>query len=425
MNFFNLHIDPLLLRFILTTALSLLIGLEQRIHHWNEPKETLFGTDRTFALLGLSGFVFDLLNEKVPGIHIAANAGLFFLLGIYYLQRTSIQKKFGATSIIAALITFNLAAVIHYYPVWLSVLLSVTVILLVEAKQELKAFSGRFDNREIVTLVKFLIISGVILPLLPDRIICDLIPVSPFKFWLAVVAVSGLSYSSYILKKFFFPQNGILFTSLLGGLYSSTATTIVLSKQAPKTNQHYRYAAGIVWSTVMMFLRIEILAFIFNPQVARRLMLIILVLILTGTMTGYIFWQKGIREQNSNNGIRYENKNPLEFKTALVFALLFVIFTALTRFFITHYGTAGLEVLAAVTGLTDIDPFILAIFTGHYSASTELLLKTTVIAFSANNLMKMIYVYIFGGKQLGKLVALSFIILIALALGMIYFSIGP
>ncbi len=418
----DFHINPLLGHFLLTVALSLLIGLEQRIHHWNEPKESLFGTDRTFALLGIAGFVFNLLQIKIPGVYLVANAGLFILMGIYYNRRALQQNKFGATSVIAAIITFNLAAIIHHFPLWLSVLISVTVILLVEAKQELRAFSGKFDNREIVTLVKFLIISGVILPLLPDRVIWDFIPVSPFKFWLAVVAVSGLSYGSYILKKFFFPKNSLILTSVLGGLYSSTATTIVLSKQAPRSGNLRSYAAGIIWATVMMFVRLEILAYIFNPEVARHLLPVILVLIITGTAAGWILWKKGQTGSAANETLQYENKNPLEFKTALIFALLFVIFTALTRFFISHYGTAGLEILAAVTGLTDIDPFILAIFTGHYTAGLELLVRATVIAFSANNLMKMIYVYIFGGKQLGKLVTVPFLLLIAIALLLIFLN---
>ena len=85
-------------------------------------------------------------------------------------------------------------------------------------------------KNEFITLAKFLAIAGVILPIVPDRQLSPYINITPYKIWLAVVVISTLSYLSYLLKKFVFKKSGTIITGILGGLYSSTATTIILAK---------------------------------------------------------------------------------------------------------------------------------------------------------------------------------------------------
>ncbi len=405
-----------LIAFLITLALALLLGLEQRVHHYDEPKESLFGTDRTFALLGIAGFVFWKINPYVPGIFLAGNLLTGLLAGIYYLQRTKIQQKFGATSIIAALITFNLAPLVYLYHYWLAVLVSVSVLLLIQAKTELRSLAGKFNDREFIVLSEFLIISAVILPLLPDKIIFPAIPVTPFKFWLAVVAVSGLSYFSYILKKFIFPGNNLILTGILGGLYSSTATTIVLAKKSKDENENPGItASAIVFATGMMFVRIWILAFIFNRQLAYQLLPLLILLTAVDFISGYLLYRKH-RSEPASSGEITKTKNPLELKTAFTFALIFVAFTVLTHWIIQHYGVHGIEIFSLFAGITDIDPYLLGIFAGKFDMPDNLLLTATIIAFTSNNLMKWIYVWIFGNKKTGRLVSIPFLILIILAL---------
>ena len=118
-----------------------------------------------------------------------------------------------------------------------------------------------------------MVLAGVILPLLPDTPVSEQINITPYKFGLSIVAVSGISYFSYLLKKFVFPSAGILLTGILGGLYSSTATTIILARQSKEIADSNKAVAAIMFATTMMYLRILLLAFFsikISPHICCR-----------------------------------------------------------------------------------------------------------------------------------------------------------
>ncbi|MDW5290894.1 DUF4010 domain-containing protein [Formosa sp. PL04] len=177
-------------------------------------------------------------------------------------------KTFGATSLILAFITYCLAPLIYSEPAWLVILIVVTVLWIKELKSVFFKFSQKFDDQEFITLAKFLVIIGVILPLLPDTLISEDINISPYKFWMAIVAVSGISYSSYLLKKFAFPKAGMLLTGIL---YSSRATTFILTKQSKEKGKNSEMASAILLAKTMMYLRILLLAYFFNKDIAVKL----------------------------------------------------------------------------------------------------------------------------------------------------------
>jgi len=287
-------------------------------------------------------------------------------------------------------------------------------------KQQFRMLSGKFDDDEFITLAKFLAISGIILPLLPHTQISESIPFSAFKFWLAVVVVSGISYSSYLLKKFIFPKNGMLITGVLGGMYSSTATTVVLARKSKEENAAVnQIAASIILATGMMFIRIFILVLIFNPALARHLIVPFSVLtLLTFVIAGILY--KICKTGEDTEVSKPKTKNPLEFNTALLFAFLFVLFSVITKYVLKSYGTQGLDVLALVVGVTDIDPFLVALFTGEYQVVLPSIATATLIAISSNNLMKMGYAVFLGDKSLKTPLILSFSIIIAASIVFIF-----
>jgi uncharacterized membrane protein (DUF4010 family) len=260
------------------------------------------------------------------------------------------------------------------------------------------------------------LISGVILPLLPQNIINDLIPISPFKFWLAIVVVSGVSYFSYLLQKFIFPQKGIIITSILGGLYSSTATTIVLARKSRlntfSTNQ---ITAGIIIATGMMFLRLLLLAYIFNPALAVYLLPSFSILVVISSVVSLVLYKfsKQTTETNENG---YKGNNPLEFKTALIFAGLFIVFAVITKYVLEYYGTKGLNILSVVVGVTDIDPFLLSLFMGKYSISLQTMADMTLLATLSNNIVKLVYGLSLGDKKIRKPLIIGFLTIIVLGI---------
>jgi len=299
-------------------------------------------------------------------------------------------------------------------------------LILVEMKEQFKNLSGKFNDDEFITLASFLVMSGVVLPLLPDKIITPYVPISPFKFWLAIVVVSGISYIGYILQKFILPKKGLIVTALLGGLYSSTATTVVLARKSKNKDAALnQISAGIVMATGMMFIRVYILSLIFNAQLAASLFTPFIILIILTFVVGIIL-QKAVKKGENIKILSKETgreRNPLEFKTALVFSVLFVVFSALTHFVLSNYGAKGLNLLSLIIGVTDIDPFLLNLFMGKFSVTIPQIATATIIAVTSNNLMKMFYGISFGTKELRKhlLISFSVILVVSVILILLFF----
>ncbi len=243
-------IPPDFIKFLLVALFGLLIGLEQRRHNIKAGLETLFGTDRTFTLTAILGYILYIISPQNLAPFLGGGAAIALLLAIFYYQKITIQKRFGGTAIIIAFITYCLAPLVYTQPAWLVLLIVVCVLVLTEMKETLLEFSAKFDENEFITLAKFLVLAGVILPLLPNTPISEHINITPYKFGLAVIAVSGISYFSYLLKKFVFPQSGIILTGILGGLYSSTATTIILARKSKESPDSKGVPSAIVLTTM-------------------------------------------------------------------------------------------------------------------------------------------------------------------------------
>lgn len=414
------HLPQDLTNFLIITLFALLIGMEQRRHHIDtseeEKLEFLFGTDRTFTLIAIFGFILYIISPKSLVPFLIGIAILSTFLGIYYVNKIHMRKHFGLTSIVIALITYCLTPLVYLMPHWLVMLIVVTVLIFVEIKENLFSISRKFGRDEFTTLAKFIIIAGVILPLLPHHPISAQIHLSPYQFWLAIVAVSGISYFSYLLKKFFFPEAGTIITSLLGGLYSSTATTIILAKKSREERRTGQTPAAIISATGVMYVRILLLAFLFNTAVAARLTPYFIVLIFLCAVMAFFFLKN---ERNMDPADQTpSHRNPLEFKTALIFGGLFGFFAVVTNLVITRYGNLGAGILSLIVGVTDIDPYILNLFQGNTTKITvETIVMATIVATASNNLMKMAYAVALGNPLIRKKVIAGFAVLVLVSFG--------
>ncbi len=407
-----------ILNFILVTLFSLLIGLEQRSQHKKEKFESRFGTDRTFTLIGILGYILYIMDPATLILFAGGGIAITALLITYYWGKIKVSQRFGITSLVIALITYCLAPLIYSQPAWLVILVVVTVLWLTELKETLFEFSKKFDNQEFITLAKFLVIVGVILPLLPDKPISTEINISPYKFWMAIVAVSGISYFSYLLKKFVFPNAGIILTGILGGLYSSTATTIILAKNVEGQREHHKVASAIILATTMMYVRIFLLAFFFNRDIALKLAPSFAIFSVISVLIAMYYFKFPKSENVPKDETQSINVygNPLEFKTALLFGSLFIFFALITGYVTKNYGEAGIKVLSFVVGVTDIDPFIINLFQSKWNLENTVLVTAILIAVTSNNLLKMIYGIIFGDKYIRWPLIIGFGILIILGL---------
>lgn len=425
MEIFN-QIPKELINFILVLLFSFAIGVEQHKLNPTETERKTFGTDRTFTFIGLLGYVLILSDSSGLLPYIIGFVLLGCFLMIYYFMKIHQEKRFGLTTVLLGLIVYTFPLLIVQTPYWLSLLFFVMVLIFAEIKKPLRKFSGRVAEDEFLTLAKFIIIAGIILPLLSDKEISPYIPVSPHKIWLAVVVVSAISYLSYLLRRYIFPKAGLLLTGILGGLYSSTASTVILARKSKEDNNNPKmYAGSIIMATAMMFLRIYILLFIFNRPVGEMAWSYFLLLFLVSLAVGYFLYRSGQKGKKTNiSRIEMEDKNPLEFRIALLFALLYIVFSALTEYVVSQFGMQGLSSLSIIVGVTDIDPFLLNLFQGHYTITPIAILIATMQAIASNNVLKTAYAFGLGDRKTARWTLKGFAVILAFniaAIVLLYF----
>lgn len=390
-----------LVTFVLVTLFSLLIGLSQRrISLKREGETTLFGTDRTFTFIGILGYLLYILDPEEYRLFMGGGFVLGALLALNYYVKQTRYHVFGVTTIVIALITYCLAPIVVTQPSWFYVMVVVTVLLFTELKHTFTELAQRMKNDEMTTLAKFLAISGIILPMLPKS---DLIPgihLTPYAIWLATVVVSGISYLSYLLRRYVFHQSGILVSGIIGGLYSSTATISVLARKSRTATPEEtpEYVAAMLMAISMMFLRFLILIGIFSRE---TLAVIYPYLLAMSLVSAGVAWYLHKKRPAAVAGEVEEDdsSNPLEFKVALIFAVLFVVFTVVTHYTLVYAGTGGLNLLSFISGFSDITPFILNLLQGTGGVATLVITACSLQAIISNIAVNLCYGLFFAGRQ--------------------------
>jgi len=392
-------LPPEAAKLLLVLFLSFLIGLE-REEHSIEAKSYSFGGVRTFPLIGLIGYSIALLcgTQLLPlSIGFLVVGGFLF---ISYWHKVCRAETAGATSEISALATYLVGALIYYEHFWIATALSVASLLLLELKAALERLASRAAPQEILTFAKFLLLSVVVLPVLPDQQF-GRFHINPFKTWLVVVAVSAISYGSYVLQKVTKGHGGVVLAALLGGAYSSTVTTIVMSRRAAREQRPHLFAGSILIASGVMYFRLAGLIALFNHQLAAKITPACLVLAGAGIAVGALYSR--IPDAVASDVKReYEPNNPLELGAAFFFAFLFVALLVITQLTVTYLGNAGVNILAAIMGVTDVDPFIMGM---TQAAGTLTPLKVAggavLIAAASNNLVKGIYSFSLADRKTG------------------------
>ncbi|MGA3082658.1 MAG: DUF4010 domain-containing protein, partial [Terracidiphilus sp.] len=307
-------------------------------------------------------------------------------------------------------------ALVCYNHLWMATALGVASLLLLDLKTALEKLAVRIPPNEILTFAKFLFLSGVILPILPNQEFSQF-HINPFKTWLVVVAISTVSYASYVLQKMTKGQGGVTLAALLGGAYSSTVTTVVMARRAKLELRPHLFAGGILIACGVMYVRLVILLALFN----RQLMALVYIpfLAMAGLAIGVGWLWTRIADKNKQDVQREaEPKNPLDLVTALVFAGLFLVMLIATQLAVTYLGRTGVNTLAAIMGVSDVDPFIMGL-TQAAGALTPFkeAAAAVAIAASSNNIVKGIYAFSLADRKTG-IQALAMLLTLA-AMGLI------
>ena len=384
-------------RVVLLIGLSLFFGFAFEEFYAQEMPLRPGGV-RTFPLLALAGGALYLLEVRYKTAFIAG----LLVVGAWtyaYLRNTMTSKTQeieGAFIIpIANVLAYVLGALALTQPLWVCVTVTVVAVLLLSGKQSLHDLANRIPSGEVLTAGKFLILVGIVLPLLAGLPPIPYTTVTPFGVWLAVVAVSTISYGSYLLQTYVFSGGGTALTALLGGLYSSTATTVVLARRARDDGMTPELRAGMLAATGMMYLRILVVCAIFNAALSRVLILPLASMAAVALVLAWLASRSMVRTLAAT-----KPSNPLQLGTAIVFALLMVAISSITNFVQTHAGGAGVLALSAVVGFTDIDPFVLSLAQGGVAATgLPVAALAIVVAAASNNVLKAAYAVIFSRRR--------------------------
>ncbi len=413
---------------VLMLGLSFFFGLAFE-GFYKERLEDIPGGVRTFPLLSLLGFGL----YAVDTVHtLAFTAGLLVLgawLFAYYRQQfaTSESAPLGAEILVPLcnLLAYMLGPVALVEPPWVAVGVTVSAVLFLGAREQLHRLAHRVPGDEIATAGKFLILTGIILPLLPNRPVTHLTNVTPYEVWLAVVVVSSLSYGSYLVQRYISPARGVLLTSVLGGLYSSTAMTVVLARRLPDhADSGGDLRAAIVLATAVMYLRLGVVVAVFNNALALALAPALAGLHALGLgMAAALYWRE--RTSRSAGRAAHRPANPLELSTALLFATLFVVISLGSMWVKTHFGHAGIYSLAALVGITDIDPFVLSLAQGSVPGlGIEPMAVAILVAASSNNILKAGYALAFAGWRQARAPALALLALSLVGIAVGWWGVG-
>lgn len=408
------QLPPDALKIVLVLFLSFLLGLEREEHKATAGSYS-FGGIRTFPLIGLIGYSIALLaGTQLLPVTVGFLVVAAFLL-LSYWHKLSCAENAGVTSEMSGLTTFLVGALVCYGHLWIATTLSVASLLLLDLKTALEKLATRIAPQEMFTFAKFLFLTGVILPVLPHQEFSKF-HINLFKTWLVVVAVSTISYGSYVLQKLTKERGGVVLAALLGGAYSSTVTTVVMARRAVREQHPHLFAGGILIASGVMYLRLIVLLLLFSRQLLSLLLLPFLVLAASAVGVGWLWTRKADADAQPIPR-EFEPSNPLELLAAFGFALLFLVMLVATQLAVTYLGRAGVNILAAIMGVTDVDPFIMGMTqTAGLLTPLKAAAAAILIAAASNNLVKGIYAYSLADRKTGVQGLVLLTILAALGL---------
>lgn len=390
-----------LLAFVASLAIGLLIGVER------ERNPAAKAGLRTFALTAVFGTLAAMLGEYSDGAWVpAVGLALTGLTIIAAYHRAPPADDPGTTTVVALLLAYCLGALCWYGERTLAAAIAVGAAALLYFKAELRGILERFDRRDLLAVIQFATLSVVILPVLPDEGYGPYGALNPFRIWLMVVLISGLSLAGYIALKIVGVRHGLLLAGLLGGLVSSTATTLAYSRHARAGGTADVAAGVIVLANLAVLVRLAVVAAATAPAILLRLVPVLGAALVAGLAVALVSWRRRLAEEGEFPLPAVSN--PAELRASLGFGVLFAIVLLAAAWLSDVAGHRGLYAVALVSGLTDVDALTLSslqLFTSGKLGAREAVVAIA-LALLANTVFKLGLVVTMGGRPLARRVIL-------------------
>jgi uncharacterized membrane protein (DUF4010 family) len=387
-----------LLRYVVALAIGLLMGLERERNP--DAKAGL----RTFALTALLG---------VLAAHLASSIGEPWLIAVglllvglmmiaAYLRAPQPSGDPGTTTVAALMLCYALGVLVWQNEIQLAVMLGIAATMLLYFKPELSGLSHQLSRRDLLSVLQFAVLALIILPLLPNQDYGPYGALNPHQIWWMVVLIAGVGLAGYAALRLFGQARGAVMLGLLGGLVSSTATTLTFSRHA-RSNEAMMPVAVIVivLANLVVLVRLGVLAAVVAPSVLPQLLPLLLGgLVAGGLGAAYGVWR--LRPQGAPPILPMGN--PTELRTALGFGLMYGVVLLAAAWLSDWLGTRGLYAVTLVSGLTDVDAITLSSLRLHNldKLTVQVVVNVITLASLANLFFKSVLTLTVGGWKLAR-----------------------
>lgn len=334
-------------------GLGLLVGLQK------ERAQSPLAGVRTFTLVSLAGASAALLGSlTTPWMVVGALLAITALMVIGNVVLMSAgEHDPGQTTEVAVVATYLIGAMTVVGSREVAIVLGATIAMLLHLKEELKSWVGRMSDRDVRAMMQFIVIWLVIFPILPDRTFGPYDVLNPREIWLMVVLIVGINLAGYGAFRVMGARAGTALAGILGGVVSSTATTISYARTTKDDEDLARTAVAVVWIAsgvvyVRLMLEVGAVAPAFLPVAVGPLG----VMLATFLVLGGVVWRTATAPGESP----LDPGNPSELRPAILFGVLYAAVLLVVAAAEALLGDVGLYAAALVSGLTDVDAITLS-----------------------------------------------------------------
>lgn len=410
--------SELLIGLAVSLGLGLLVGLQR------EWKDSGTAGVRTFTLITLLGALLSGTGETVAPW--AVSAGLLAITALLVLGNIAKMpdgtNKMGLTTEVAALLMYAVGIASGQGHIVPAIVVGGTTAALLQWKRPIHAFIDSLGERDVRGVVQLALIGLVILPILPDKTYGPYDVLNPHRIWMMVVLIVGISLTAYLIQRSLGNRDGAVLSGLLGGLISSTATAVSYARISKTQSSGVRLAALVIMlSTAVVNARALFEIAIVAPDLLRNAALPIIAHAIIMTWVCLVLYYYSRDETTSEN----LEQDPAQLRAAIFFGLLYAVVLLIVAIVKTHFGNSGLYVVAALSGLTDINAITLstAELFGQQRLGGDAAWRIIFVAILSNLVFKAGAIAVLGSRRLAVWTGIA--MGIALIAGMLIVLLWP
>lgn len=394
--------DQFLINLLVSASFGALIGLERQ---WEtqlaHPEQQVQAGVRTFAILAILGAICAHISKtEQPHVFVVGLASLAGWLGVLLYKHQPEKGAAGLTTAATGLLTYLLGGLVVGGEAKVALVLTVSALLILACKPKLRSLSKQFTPDDVRVALQFLAVTGAILPVVPDKDFGPYGALNLRSIWLMVVVVSGLGFVGYAASRKLGTTKGIALTGMVGGLASSTATTLGMSKMSrTKPEISNDCVLAIIIACTIMIWRVGLLILAISPALAIACIPNFVVM----SIPGCVFIVRQITKKHEEaTAAAYQN--PLNLRVALQFGALYAVVLVIVKVAAVSFGQVGLLVASGIAGLTDLDAISLSLsnLLRDNQIQTVVAANGILVALIANTSLKATFACMLGSKELSK-----------------------